>query len=307
MPKIGRKCWASNMYEPSDAPVQLAKNFDAVPKGKRKGPWLGQIKYDGLFAYGLCLPGDTRIFSRTGKQFYSLQHIERGLAEVSSMGIKPVVVIFEVYEPGQSVNIISGRTRRESEQYPEAIGMVHDCIPYEDFIQGVCTLPYRVRLAAGMHIGNSVPCFRAVESFDVAGEETALEIAKQLIDSGQEGLVLKQPDGVWLAGKRNEQLMKIKQELSFDLKVQGVEPGEGKYAGTLGKLVLRFRRFGKKSGELCKLYVSGMTDDQRHEWWNDPDSIIGQVVQVDAMTFSAHGLLREPRYKCIRFDKKADF
>lgn len=295
------------MYTPSDAPVQLAKNFDAVPKSKRKGPWIGQIKYDGVFAYGLCLPGDNRIFSRTGEQWHSLKHLEAGLAHLVTLGVKPCVVIFEVYEHGQPVNIISGRARRQKEQYPEAVGMVHDCIPFEMFDLGVCQTAYRIRCAAAGFVGNNAPGFYPIESFDVMDEVDALECASRLIEDGHEGIVLKDPNGSWKAGARNETIMKIKQELSFDLEVIGMEPGEGKYEGTLGKLVCKFRRFGKKTGEICSIFVSGMTDAQRDEWWANPDSIIGSVVQVDAMTYSAHGLLREPRFKQARTDKKADF
>ena len=56
------------------------------------------------------------------------------------------------------------------------------------------------------------------------------------------------------------------------------------------------------------IYISGMKDSQRHLWWSNPDEIIGKIVQVDAMSESSKGKLREPRFKGIRTDKtEGDF
>jgi DNA ligase-1 len=63
------------------------------------------------------------------------------------------------------------------------------------------------------------------------------------------------------------------------------------------------RQFGKLSGRIIELSVSGMTDAQRNAWWADPDCIIGSIVKVDAMRYSAYGSLREPRFKEVRTDK----
>jgi hypothetical protein len=46
-----------------------------------------------------------------------------------------------------------------------------------------------------------------------------------------------------------------------------------------------------------------MTDKQRTTWWNARSLIIGQVIEVKAMQELPDGSLREPRFKCVRFDK----
>ena len=137
-------------------------------------------------------------------------------------------------------------------------------------------------------------------------EVEARDFAATIIFAGGEGAVFKQPKGAWTAGKKNEVMMKIKQELSYDLLCIGVDRGDidGKYGNTLGTLQLQFRRFGKQDGELVAVHVSGMTDEQRTAWWNAPELIIGEIVQVDAMRFTDFGMLREPRFKGIRYDKE---
>ena len=90
--------------------------------------------------------------------------------------------------------------------------------------------------------------------------------------------------------------MKIKEELTLDLLVIGMEEGEGKFKGTLGALVVR-----ERDGTEHK--VSGMTLKQRNAWWTNPLGIRGVVVEIAAMKRLPNGSLREPRYKATRFDK----
>ncbi len=282
------------MYTPptNKKPVQLVKNFDKVPEKKRKWPMIGQVKIDGCFAYGLCVPGDNRIFSRTGEEVKSLRHIEEELAKLSYMNC---VLIFEVYRNGWPVNKISGAFRRQSEQFTEAVAYVHDCIPYEDFVKGVCSIPYRERTRRVQFLSNAT-FLKRVYGIPIVNQEHAYEYAEGLIREGSEGLVLKDPNGTWKAGARNEMMTKIKQELSYDLLVIGMEEGRGKYENTLGKLVCRWT-----DDRVVK--VSGMTDAQRERWWNAPETIEGCIVKVDAMCLTPDGMLREPRFKEVRSDK----
>jgi DNA ligase-1 len=118
--------------------------------------------------------------------------------------------------------------------------------------------------------------------------------AESIIEAGGEGGVYKQVFGIWAAGAKNEVMMKIKQGVSYDLEVVGVEEGKGKYEGTTGKLLCKWTE-----GRVVK--CSGMTDQQRHEWWVRPP--IGSIVQVDGMCLTPDGMVREPRFKIVRTDK----
>lgn len=198
---------------------------------------------------------------------------------------------------------IAGRCKDETDLFPEAYMVVHDAIPYLDFVAGHCAIPYEDRYEVAFkiacHLGWDNSGYYIVDS-----DQQAREFAEALIARGKEGAVFKQPHGTWTAGKKNEVIMKIKQELSYDLTVTGVSEGAGKYTGTTGTIECFFRRFGKKDGEVVVAPISGMSDKERDLWWNDPTIIIGQIVQVDAMRFTEFGMLREPRYKGIRFDKE---
>jgi hypothetical protein len=283
------------LFHPSNKPVQLAKHLHKVPIKKRRFPAMASEKKDGVFAFGLP---DGRIFSRTGKECFSLPHISYSLRKASkealSIGFRTHVILFEVIVPGWSVESISGAFRRQSEQFTDAQAWIHDAIPYLDFRVGSCNVKYKHREC----IAEAYATFMGrpfAKQFIVDHEEAARSCAEARIAAGQEGLILRDPDGTWTAGARNEYLVKIKQDETFDLKVIGIQPGGGKYKSTLGTLTVRFDG-GTQN-------ISGMSDEQRDAWWECPELILDKIVEVECMCVTTYGKMREPRFKRIRDDK----
>jgi len=289
-------------------PVHLVKHLKDIPENKRIFPCIGDIKYDGVYAYCIIRPGDYRVFSRTGIEYLSLQHISNGCRFIHNELPGDWVLIFEVYNDVLPINTISGYCRDTKNQWTNLYCRVHDIIPYEDFDDGVCNIPYIQRRARVRRVCQQNNLFVESESFHILNETKAQEFAEKFISEGHEGIIGRDPNGVWMAGKKNEAAWKIKQEESFDLEVVGMLEGTGKYLNTLGTLLVKFRLFGKSDGELVELPISGMTDAQRDTWWKREEEIIGSIVRVDAMQINAYGMLREPRFKEVRKDKiKADF
>lgn len=299
-------------YQPpvNKKPVMKAKHLHQIPEKKKIWPAAGELKKDGVYAYQIMRADDYRIFSRTGMEYTSLNHLNVSgwLLHVNQ---EDVVLIFEVHHDTYPVNIISGYCRDKKTQHPELYAVVHDIIPYDDFVAGACDIPYADRRDALVeylqHAYESK--YKLSHSFMIRDEEHAQEIFALASAQGEEGIIGRPYYGLWLGGHRkNENYWKMKIELSYDLEVIGMEEGKGKYKGTLGKLLCRFRKFGKKNGELCVVKCSGMTDAQRDQWWLENQTgtvldISGTIVKVDAMTFSKNGLLREPRFKEVREDK----
>jgi len=300
------------MYEqPVDKkPVMKTKHLHKIPEKKQVWPCIGSIKYDGVYAYQIIVPGDYRIFSATGMQYHSLKHIEKSAKE-NLFNMEHCVLIFEVYHADYPINIISGYCREEKAQHPELYAVVHDCIPYRDFVEQACQIPYFMRKGNINRIFDEakVEHYNLPMEFTLVNLDDAEEVFNTLTANGHEGIIGRNPNGMWLGGhRRNEDLWKMKIELSYDLEVTHVFEGAGKYKDTLGTLGCRFRLDGESDGLLDTVICSGMTDAQRHAWWADPSSIIGKIVKVDAMTFTKNGLLREPRFKEVREDKnEADF
>jgi ATP-dependent DNA ligase len=126
-------------------------------------------------------------------------------------------------------------------------------------------------------------------------QDTWQALAETVWASGGEGVILKRADSVYESGKRNANLLKIKEEVTLDLLVIGVTEGKDAFSGMVGALIVR-----DKSGR--EHHVSGMSIAQREQWWACQLDIVGSIVEVKAMKVNKDGSLREARFKSIRHD-----
>ena len=83
--------------------------------------------------------------------------------------------------------------------------------------------------------------------------------------------------------KRSKNLIKVKKFYTYDLEVVDVEEGDGRNKGTLGALVVKYKDNTVNVG-------SGFTDEERKDFWENREDIIGRVIEV--------------KYKEITTDKK---
>jgi len=277
---------------PKDKLVQKVLDVGKANSKKLKFPMLFSEKVDGVYCLAMRDDDFINIYSRTGEQYTSMKHIESMLGDVMD---DDDIVIFEAYEIGKEQSVISGHCRDTKNQFPDIIARCHQYLTVSEFVNGGTTTAqesYEALLDMMADTDISVIPQKLVHSL-----EEAMELTKEIWAGGGEGSVLVSPHGVFCGGKKNAEKVRIKQSVTYDLEVVGVLIGKkGKYEATLGKLVVRW-----KDGKT--LPVSGMTDDQRHLWWNDPSIIIGSIIEVKAMTDSSKGSLREARFKSVRFDK----
>lgn len=252
-------------------------------------------KFDGVFCCAIeDNNGNVHICSRTGEEYFSMEHLKPALGKLL-VGVD--FLIFEAWIANTPQSVISGYCRDTKGQHPELKAMVHTFV-YDDWFALTETYSCSIHSYTVQYADNV--CL--VAHWLITSIDELAKYARAVWDRGGEGLVIhKTHKGNYQWGKRNSSMIKMKQGISVDLEVVGVYEGKGKYAGTLGGLLCRYKD-NKEIG------VSGMTDEQRKKWWNDPKLIIGQIVQIDAMCESIKGLLREPRFKGIRYDKEcADF
>ena len=277
--------------------VQKVKNLSDVPSSKLRWPMMMTEKIDGV--YCLCMKHDDEvgIFSRTGERYTSMKHIESVMMRNLDEG---EVVIFEAYEPGKPQNIISGHCRDTKNQWTSIIPYCHQYMKLSEFIDGVGTTTAADSYETLGRIVNGT-FMQRIESWNMWSLEQTMGFVEEIWNRGGEGVVLRVPTSVFKAGKRNNDVIRIKQKITYDLEVLDVFEGKGKYTGMCGGLILKFK-------DERTVRVSGMSDSERSEWWNNRSLIIGKVVEVEAMKDSSKGVLREPRYLAIRHDKvKGDF
>lgn len=140
----------------------------------------------------------------------------------------------------------------------------------------------------------NVPILAVVNSI-----KEALEIAKTIIDRGFEGAMLNKADSKYEV-KRSKDLIKIKDVKTIELKVREVVEGTGKYVGMLGSVIVDYKGFPVGVG-------SGFNDYERKKYWENPDDIIGKIIEVDTFgeTTNMAGSLsiNAPIFKGVRYDK----
>jgi DNA ligase-1 len=264
---------------------------------KLKFPMWASEKFDGVFCCALKKPdGTIGIFSRTGEEYLSMEHLKLRLGNLlKETGAK--FALFEAWIPDTNQSEISGKCRDTKNQHEDLKAMCHSIVYCSSLIElsdrNAPTLGFIRR-----SLTDSMPYVKHVK---VDSLDEAIELANSVWLRGGEGIVLNEINAPYQPGKRNVSMIKIKKILSYDLEVIGIDEGTGKYKGMVGAIRVRY-----KDGKVVT--VSGMTDSQRKAWWKNPYEIIGKIVQIDAMTESSKGLLREPRFKGIRYDKEeADF
>lgn len=249
-------------------------------------------KYDGWFGYSTGGP----IHSRAGRVIPAVAQLSKHI----TFGDKyKGTLIFEILLQDEiKFHILNGILNRKFETAKSAYIMCHDFVPEDDI-----AMPFSMRYALLAEVVRYMNAPKnKVQIAPVLGvsdsELTWRETAQEIWAKGGEGIILKATEAGYSPDKRNADLLKIKEEVTLDLLVVGMQHGAGKYADTLGTLIVR-----DKAGILHP--VSGMTDTQRNRWWNGTETIIGKVVEVKAMKILKDGSLREPRFKAVRHDKTA--
>lgn len=250
-------------------------------------------KFDGWYMYVDHIDGEWgEIKSRAGRVIPSVQHLNVFKNITPEKNFR---VIFEGTIPNMEFRELNGIFNRKSKVLETVVFKVHDVITTTDE-------PFIERYSNARVLVSAVnsPIVELVKVLAVSKDK---EVWKShyddIVSHGGEGVILKEAHGVYQPNKRNHSLMKIKCELTLDLEVVGLVPGEGKYLNTLGALKVR-----EKDGTIHT--ISGMSDSERNEFWNNPDNILGRVVEVKAMARISNGSLREPRFKAVRFDKSVE-
>jgi hypothetical protein len=297
-------------HRDSDHIVQYVKTYDDLDPTKVCWPRIAQPKEDGVYSL-LVMPqqGVVGIFGRTGNQLSCVDHIMPKLS-----GNLPVLVIAELCCDRCSLEELSGivnpnRVNPLNEKQiaclPHMYFVAHDMLFLNEFIDGYSCRGYerRERSMRG-YMDYIFMAGRLVQSTVVPSYDAWMVYTEELISFGKEGSVSKDPGGTWTSGKQNEVQVKEVRGVDFDLQVIGIEEGNGKHSGMVGKLLTRWRMYGRPEGAAVALPVDGrFTQDMRKAWFANPELILDKIVHVHALQLGSKGSLRLPKVRVVRIDK----
>ncbi len=146
-------------------------------------------------------------------------------------------------------------TRSTDEASPRVVPFFFDLLHLDG--EDLLDLPLAARTS---RLADLVPREHRVDSLTTNDAAEAEEFARQVLASGHEGVVLKDPDAPYAAGRRGSAWVKVKPVHMVDLVVLAVEHGSGRRKGWLSNIHLGARG---TDGDLVMVgkTFKGMTDE----------------------------------------------
>jgi DNA ligase-1 len=233
-----------------------------------------------------------KCMTRQGKEYIGLQHIIEDLQELvgTNMFVDGELVYKnkEGLSDSEAFQKGTGIAMSKDEDKSDLKLIVFDMFPLDEFWNGQSKETYSERLfnyllplrnkVTSNHFENVsvVPMF--YNGHDHAEIWNWLDYAE---NNDMEGVIINLDTPYEC--KRSKNLIKVKKFYTYDLEVVGVEEGDGRNKGTLGALVVKYKNNTVNVG-------SGFTDEERKNFWENREDIIGRVIEV--------------KYKEITTDKK---
>lgn len=247
-------------------------------------------------------------YTRNGKVLENFTHITKALEPYIDNFGRSYVLDGEVISHSFQ-DLMKQVHRKDNVEAGDAKLMLFDIIPLTEFKQGISTLGQRRRsafLKEWKGIFDDTGCIDIVaqKEFDLDVFTDEIEFRdynKLMVEAGYEGIMIKDPNAKYEC-KRSTSWLKQKPFIEVSLAVTAYEEGTGRNAGRLGALICEGVDDDKRIVVNCG---SGFTDEQRTEFWENKDTLVGQVVEVraDAATRSQDSedtwSLRFPRF--LRF------
>jgi DNA ligase-1 len=280
-------------------------NHDKKITGKK----LLEPKLDGVRAVTV-IDFESRtatMYTRNGKVLDNFGHItsflEKHMDEIGRSYVLDGEVVSNSFQ-----DLMKQVHRKSDVQAQDARLCLFDVVPLVEFKAGKSVMGQRRRSKFlkenfSKLFGDS-GCIEIIPQIEVNLDEFLGDIEyrdynKKMVAEGFEGIMIKDPEAKYEC-KRSVSWLKEKPFAEFSLSITAVEEGTGRNVGRLGALVCQ----GVDDGKMISVNVgSGFSDSDRGSYWEERDTLVGQVVEVraDAVTQNQDGTysLRFPRF--LRF------
>lgn len=293
--------------------VQLANKYFDKPTYMEGRTFAITTKIDGGRIIALKENGQVSFYTRAGQKYEGLVDLEFEMlhfmpdntcldGEITLLDSKGLSSK-EQYK--QTMKIVRQTTN------PEKHGikmLVFDWMPADEFKKQDCHYSYQGRRQwlGEIFSGHEFKFFEMLPTLYVGTDTSKItEILEEQVAKGEEGIMINDYHAPY-EFKRTNSLLKVKKMQTLDLEIIDFEEGEGRLAGTLGAVLVRY-----KDGNVVKV-GSGFSDQLRKEIWQNRHSHLGTICEIQYFeeTTNADGgkSLRFPIFKDFRHDKlEADY
>ena len=162
---------------------------------------------------------------------------------------------------------------------------IFDTLSYEEFMSQECDTEYYKRrwllneLSKNVNLTyiNILPVL-----YNGSDKDMIMEYLNKARENHKEGIMINLDNGMY-EFKRTTNLLKVKVMQDADLKIVDVYEGTGKNKGKLGGVIIEF--IYKDNTYRCEC-GSGFSDDERIDYWNNPEKILNKIATIQYFEIS---------------------
>ena len=217
-------------------------------------------------------------YARSGKKIEGLVEVEKEAKKLNPSFVYDRELI--IAGDGDS-NVLYRNTMSVIGSNGEKHGVVFhvfDMVDYFEFKEGMSPLPYkdrRILLEVSCKDGEWIQKVPAL--YEGKDKEEISKWLKWAQDNSKEGVMINLADSPYICD-RTSGLLKVKRFKECEAVVRSVETGTGKNSGRLGAVIVDIK---DGDGNLHSVRVgSGFTDAQRDYYFENPDKVVGKVVEI---------------------------
>lgn len=258
--------------------VQLANKYFDNPKVVEGKEFALTTKIDGGRIIAIKKDGQVKFFTRAGQVYEGLVDLE---AEIQLRVPDNTVLDGELTLLDKG-NLDSKAQYKETMKISRKDGIKHglkmlvfDMLTATEFETQTCTRPYSVRRNCLDKINLLGAKYFEVLPILYIGRDSSIitKYLNELTAAGEEGVMINIYDAPY-EFKRSNVLLKVKRMNDMDLRVIGFEEGEGRLAGMLGAIYVKY-----KNNNTVKV-GSGFSDEIRREIWLNKERYLNSIVSV---------------------------
>jgi ATP-dependent DNA ligase len=247
--------------------------------------FLVQPKLDGERCRAVFdVAGNVTLYSSEQNIITSVPHINEQLETLQLQNMELDGELYVHGKPFEQIHSIVGRTvnqhyNSESMQYH-----VFDIVSRENQLSRMVTLSNIVYLT------KTCPSIEVVPVVAVSSLEKLMDCFHTYVDAGYEGFIVRHPAALYVR-KRSTYIMKFKPKKNDIYEIIGVQEEvsiQNVPKGTLGAFIC------KGDDDTHFNVGSGLTADQRREYWKIKESLIGMYCQVEYQHITAKHVPRFP-------------
>lgn len=282
--------------------VQKGYKYEDAAKSLT-GEFAITLKLDGNRATVFTYESGVKIYSPSGKEIEGLVELEEDFRHL------PKNMVFDGEVIAKNPDNLSSKelfqlTQKIMRQKGEKRGLdffVFDCLPIDEFNEGISKKVYKERMAdldeiLNEYVKDSMN-IRRVPTYYIGSDKKVInDLLPVVVGQGYEGLMINTLNGHYQT-KKTKDLLKVKQFYTVDLRCIGVK--EDIRGGKCGSITVDYKGY--------EVDVAGLKEDEKILFWKNPNLVVGKIVEVQYFEETKNkdgGLsLRFPSLVRIRDDK----